>query len=58
MVPRHLRHVVAERMDALGTVLKPLDDGRGARGRPVAQGAGGREAIAICFLHSYRNDCA
>ncbi len=54
LVPRRHRLEVAERMDRDGNVLTPLD---AAEVRAVAQRlvADGIEAIAICFLHAYRN---
>ena len=54
LVPRRHRLEVAERMDRDGNVLTPLDP---AEVRAVAQRlvADGIEAIAICFLHAYRN---
>jgi 5-oxoprolinase (ATP-hydrolysing)/N-methylhydantoinase A len=54
LVPRRHRLEVAERMDRDGNVLTPLDP---AEVRTVAQRlvADGIEAIAVCFLHSYRN---
>ena len=55
LVPRHLRVEVDERIDAQGTVLRPLGraDMRAAAETLLREGV---EAIAICFLHSYRND--
>ena len=53
-VPRRRRLEVAERLSRDGTVLTPLDeDGvlRDAR-HLIDEGV---EALAICFLHSYRN---
>jgi N-methylhydantoinase A len=54
IVPRHRRLGIAERIDADGKVLVPLDEGAVAQaGRAlIAQGV---EALAVCFLHSYRN---
>ncbi len=54
LVPRRRRLEVAERMDRDGNVLTPLDP---AEVRAVAQRlvAEGVEAIAVCFLHAYRN---
>jgi 5-oxoprolinase (ATP-hydrolysing) len=54
LVPRRHRLEVAERMDRDGNVITPLDP---AEVRAVAQRliADGTEAIAICFLHAYRN---
>ncbi|MFV2018111.1 hydantoinase/oxoprolinase family protein [Micromonospora sp. LOL_023] len=54
LTPRRMRHAVRERIAADGTVAVPLDldqlDEVAAR---VA--AGTARAVAICFLHSYRN---
>src|SRR6476646_7121673 len=54
LVPRRHRMEITERMDRDGNVLTPLDaaEVRSAAQRLVADGV---EAIAICFLHSYRN---
>jgi 5-oxoprolinase (ATP-hydrolysing) len=54
LVPRRHRLEVTERMDRDGNVLTPLVAGevRAVAQRLVADGA---EAIAICFLHAYRN---
>ncbi len=54
LVPRRHRLEVTERMSRDGAVVRPLDlDGlKGAADRLVADGIG---AVAICFLHSYRN---
>jgi N-methylhydantoinase A len=54
LVPRYLRREVPERVDATGEVLLPLDVaelGRVAR----ELRAEGVEAVAVCFLHAYRN---
>ncbi|MGB3433338.1 hydantoinase/oxoprolinase family protein [Achromobacter sp.] len=54
LIPRELRREVAERMDAQGNVLTPLDeDAFVARVRELA--ATGAEALVIHFLHSYAN---
>jgi len=55
LVPRHLRSEVDERVDATGAVLRPLDKDelRTVARRLVDQGV---EAIAIAFLHAWRND--
>jgi len=52
LVPRPRRHVVTERLDAQGHVLKPLEE---AEVREVARAleAQGVEAVAVCLLHSY-----
>ena len=55
LVPRWLRRPVSERIDAEGTVLEEinLDDVDDAIERFVASGI---EAVAVCFMHSYRED--
>jgi N-methylhydantoinase A len=54
LVPRHLRLPVRERMRADGTVETALD--QAALERAVAQLAvEGVQAVAVCFLHSWRN---
>ncbi|HXM58869.1 MAG TPA: hydantoinase/oxoprolinase family protein [Candidatus Dormibacteraeota bacterium] len=54
LVPRRRRWEVDERVLADGTVDRPLDE---AQVRRVARRAGreGVEALAVCFLHSYRH---
>ena len=54
LIDRDLRFEIRERMDAQGKVLIPLDEAevRAVVAHAVAQGA---QAIAILFLHSYRN---
>jgi len=54
LVPRHLRLEVHERILADGSVDMPLDEAsvRAAVERALAAGV---EAIAVCFLHAYRN---
>lgn len=54
LVERYMRLEVAERLDADGRVLTPLDE---AGVRQAAQGmrAAGMQAVAVCFLHAYRN---
>jgi N-methylhydantoinase A len=54
LVPRHLRFEVAERLDARGAVVAPLDEGDVAR-VAVALHRSGVEAVAVCFLHAYAN---
>ncbi len=55
LAPRYLRLEVDERIDAAGKVLRSLDpdDLRAAGTALLKEGV---EAIAVCFLHSYRND--
>ena len=54
LIDRDMRFEIMERMDAQGAVLIPLDE---EQVRKVAREAvaAGVEAIAILFLHSYRN---
>ncbi|MGE0749776.1 MAG: hydantoinase/oxoprolinase family protein [Variibacter sp.] len=55
LVPRPLRLEVDERIDADGTVLRPLDpEAVRQAGRELK--AQGCEAVSVCLLHSYRND--
>jgi N-methylhydantoinase A len=55
LIPRDLRREVAERMDAEGQVVVPLDE---AAVRTAAETlrAAGVEALVIHFLHAYVND--
>jgi N-methylhydantoinase A len=54
LVPRELTFEVAERINAAGEVLTPIDAAAvEALGRQLA--ALGVEAVAVCFLHSYAN---
>lgn len=55
LVPRERRIEIAERVGADGQIVTPIDE------RELEEGvrqlkASGVEAVAICFLHSYRND--
>jgi len=54
LVPRHLRLEVEERLNADGSIRRPLDvaSARAAVGRLLAEGV---EAVAISLLHAYRN---
>src|ERR1700729_3553852 len=54
LVPRRHRLEVNERLDRDGNVLTPLDAAE-VRATALRLRADGAEAIAICFLHSYRN---
>jgi N-methylhydantoinase A len=54
LVPRELRREVAERMDARGNVLTPLDEDAVAREARALLDAG-CEALVIHFLHAYAN---
>ncbi len=54
LIERRHRYVVPERLSATGEVLRPFDDA--AAERVVERLAdGGYEAVAVGFLHSYRN---
>jgi N-methylhydantoinase A len=54
LVPRHLRFDVPERLAASGAILRPLDEDY--LHRLVAElREKGIRAIAVCYLHSYRN---
>lgn len=54
LVPRYLRIGVPGRMDVRGTEIEPLDEKQVARAcRLFAEE--GVEAVAISFMHSYRN---
>ncbi|MGH9194225.1 MAG: hydantoinase/oxoprolinase family protein, partial [Acidimicrobiia bacterium] len=54
LVPRYLRIPVRERIAADGTVIEPLDD-KSMGEIATALKRHGVEAVAISFLHSYRN---
>ncbi|MCW2336084.1 N-methylhydantoinase A [Sphingobium sp. B2D3A] len=54
LVPRKWRLGVAERMDALGNVLLPLDE-EAVRAAAAQFRAEGVESVAVAFLHSYVN---
>ncbi|WP_326692499.1 MULTISPECIES: hydantoinase/oxoprolinase family protein [unclassified Streptomyces] len=54
LVPRSLVHAVIERMSAEGKVLTPLDEDDTAAAVARVREAE-PEAVAVCFLHSYRN---
>lgn len=51
---RRNRRTVTERIDAAGTVITPLDEGQ-VREQVRLLRDRGVEAIAVCFLHAYRN---
>src|SRR5215469_14839706 len=54
LVPRELTFEIAERMNAAGEVLVPIDAAAVEKlGHELA--ALGVEAVAVCFLHSYAN---
>ncbi len=55
LVPRNLRRTVAERIGPDGTVLLPFDaDGFRIAARALVE-QDKVEAIAVCFMHAYRN---
>jgi N-methylhydantoinase A len=54
VIPRDLRLEIAERMDARGRVLTPLDED-GLRAAITRLQASGCEALVIHFLHAYAN---
>ena len=54
LVPRDLRQEVAERVDADGAVVIPLDEA--ATGRALVDlAAAGATSVAVVFLHSFKN---
>jgi N-methylhydantoinase A len=55
LVPRHRRREIAERMDVEGQELLALDQAAVASVTRELVERDGAEAIAISFLHSYRN---
>lgn len=54
LVPRRNRRTVPERIDAAGNVLTPLDEDAVRREVALLRERG-VEAIAVAFLHAYRN---
>jgi len=54
IAPRRLRFEVDERLLADGSVHAPLDQA-GVRAAARQAAAAGAKAVAVCFLHSYRN---
>ncbi|OZI67272.1 hydantoinase/oxoprolinase family protein [Bordetella genomosp. 11] len=54
LAPRRWRKEVRERVEASGAVLEPLDEEEVRRAARELK-AEGVDAIAICYLHSYRN---
>src|ERR687885_1572201 len=54
LVPRNLCFEVAERLDAGGAVLQPLDETDVQRIADALRQAG-VASVAVCFLHAYRN---
>ncbi|MGH2452151.1 MAG: hydantoinase/oxoprolinase family protein [bacterium] len=54
LIPRYLRFDVPERIAADGAVLRPLDEGF-LRRLAAGLAAKGIRAVAVCYLHSFRN---
>jgi len=54
LIERDLRYEISERMDAQGKVLIKLDE-EAVRAAAAAAVRAGAQAVAILFLHSYRN---
>jgi N-methylhydantoinase A len=55
IVPRRFRRGVAGRVRADGAIVTPLDTDAVAAAALSLVRDGGREALAVCFLHSYAN---
>lgn len=55
LIPRHRRLEVAERIDAQGNVVTPLDEDA-VRAQACALMDAGVESVVIHFIHSYVND--
>jgi N-methylhydantoinase A/oxoprolinase/acetone carboxylase beta subunit len=55
LAPRRRRAPIRERLDAAGNVLIPLDEAQVAAATEQLVEIEGASALAICFLHSYRN---
>jgi N-methylhydantoinase A/oxoprolinase/acetone carboxylase beta subunit len=55
LIPRERSRAIPERLDHEGRVVVPLDEDAVAEAADALV-ADGVEAIAICFLHAYRND--
>jgi N-methylhydantoinase A len=54
LVPRNLRFVVPQRMDAHGDVILPLDE-EAVASHAQSLAKAGVTSVAICFLHAYAN---
>jgi N-methylhydantoinase A/oxoprolinase/acetone carboxylase beta subunit len=54
LIPRQWRFEVRERVNAFGEVVEPFDEASLARAIEGLEAAG-VEAVAVCFLHSYKN---
>jgi N-methylhydantoinase A len=55
LVPRSLVYEIPERCSATGRIVRPVDR-EAVRAAAADMLAKGVQAIAVCFLHSYRND--
>jgi N-methylhydantoinase A len=55
LVPRRDRHVLAERVDATGASVLPPAEEDVTRLVALLRGSGA-DAVAVCFLNSFRND--
>lgn len=55
LIPRPLRLEVAERLGPEGDILIALDEAGLESASKALRALGGIEAVAICFLHAYRN---
>jgi N-methylhydantoinase A/oxoprolinase/acetone carboxylase beta subunit len=55
LAPRRRREPILERLDASGNVLIPLDDEQVRQAVRRLRDDEGVTAIAVCYLHSYRN---
>lgn len=56
LVGRYMALEVSERLNADGAVLEPLNEGDVRAAAETLRDAGA-EAVAICFLHAYRDGC-
>lgn len=56
LIPRRLRKEITERVLANGRVWVPLDKEDVIKALEAIKEAGAK-SVAICFLHSYKNDC-
>ena len=54
IIPRGLRFEVEERIDNAGEILVPLDE-RGVENAIIRLVQEGVEALAVCFLHAFKN---
>ena len=54
LVPQSRTEEIPERMDYRGTVLEPLDE-QAVRAAARRLNAGGVQAVAVCYLFSFRN---